>query len=99
MSRARSDTSAGLLDKSQILRHSLNVPESLANYAAGQLRAAMGLKQVSALELARRLKKTDDWVGRRRNGQTPIAMDELPLLAAALDMPLGYFLPESERVA
>lgn len=59
----------------------------------------MGRNRVSAMELARRMGKTDDWVGRRRNGDVAISMSELELFAAALDMPLSYFLPDVERVA
>lgn len=59
----------------------------------------MGRYRVSAMELARRMGKSDDWVGRRRNGDTAISTDEVELFAAALNLPLSYFLPAPERVA
>ena len=73
--------------------------ESLAEYVAGQLRSLMGRNRVSAAELARRMGKTDDWVGRRRNGDVSISMSELELFAAELAVPVSYFLPDVERVA
>ena len=81
------------------MRDCRNVSETLAEYVAGQLRAGMAIKRISAMELARRMGKTDDWVGRRRNGDSPISMRDLEILAAALDLPLSFFLPASERVA
>lgn len=84
---------------SLVLRHCRSMSESLAEYVAGQLNAGMGRKRLSAMELARRMGKSDDWVGRRRNGDTAISMDELELFADALGLSIGYFLPESERVA
>lgn len=81
------------------LRDCRRVSESLAEYVTAQLNAGMGRKRLSAMELARRMGKTDDWVGRRRNGDVPISMDELELFAAALSLPVSYFLPIGERVA
>lgn len=73
--------------------------ESLAEYVAAQLGAAMGRRRLSAMELARRMGKSDDWVGRRRKGDVAISMDELELFAESLDLPVSYFLPAGERVA
>lgn len=87
------------LDKSPEMRDCRNVSETLAEYVVGQLNSAMGRRRISAMELARRMGKSDDWVGRRRNGDTAISMRDLELFAAALDFPLAYFLPAAERVA
>ena len=73
--------------------------ESLAEYVVAQLNAAMGRRRLSAMELARRMGKTDDWVGRRRNGDVAISMSELEDFAFVLGMPVTYFLPTGERVA
>lgn len=75
------------------------MPENLAEYVVGQLNAAMGRRRLSAMELARRMGKSDDWVGRRRKGETAISMSDIEEFAEVLELPVSYFLPTSERVA
>lgn len=68
---------------------------SVGAYVAIQLRAALNWRQLSIAALSRRMGKEDSWVRKRATGQYAIALDELPLFAAALDVPVAYFLPHN----
>lgn len=56
--------------------------------AAGNVRAEMGRRQVSRVEMAHRLGVSDMWVGRRLNGQVAITVDDLGRMAEALEVPV-----------
>lgn len=62
---------------------------------AGNLRAALGRKNISRAELARMLGENEMWVGRRLNGQTSITTDDLLRFARALDIPAADLLVAS----
>jgi hypothetical protein len=66
---------------------------SVGEYVAGQLRAEMARRQISVAELARHMDKEDSWLRKRHTGRYGIALDEVPLFAEALGMPVSYFLP------
>jgi transcriptional regulator with XRE-family HTH domain len=72
------------------------VTQSLAQYVPAQLRAEMARREISKVELARKLGKDETWVGKRMRGRTAITMADLDRIAAALDVPLSYFIPEPE---
>jgi transcriptional regulator with XRE-family HTH domain len=61
---------------------------------ATKLRGCLAEKRLTKHDLAQRMGRTDFWVGRRANGQTPISVGELIEIAEALGEPLGRFLPE-----
>lgn len=64
-----------------------NDNEEARKSVAGELRALMARKQMTGRELARRLGQTDHrWVTNRMSGKTSVAVEDIPLLAAGLDM-------------
>lgn len=73
--------------------------QSLGEHVAAQLRAEMARRRMSKAQLARMLDVDETWVGRRMLEKAAITMDDLQRIATALEVPLSYFLPESERVA
>lgn len=64
-----------------------------SDYVAGQLRAEAARQSIKPAELARRMGKEHTWVSRRMAGRFIIALDEIPLFAAELGVPISYFLP------
>jgi transcriptional regulator with XRE-family HTH domain len=60
---------------------------------ATKLRGCLAEKRLTNRDLARRLGRTDFWIGRRANGQTPISVGELIAIADVLGEPLERFLP------
>lgn len=73
--------------------------QTLADFVAAQIRAEMARRQLPKAHLARLLDVDETWIGRRMRGKSAITMDDLERIATALEMPLSYFVPASERVA
>jgi transcriptional regulator with XRE-family HTH domain len=71
--------------------------QNLAEHVAGQMRAEMARQKVSTSELARRLDRNESWVRRRIHGQYEIALGDLQEIAAALELPVGFFIPAEVR--
>jgi transcriptional regulator with XRE-family HTH domain len=69
---------------------------STSQVVAQLLRQEMWRQHVSGRELARRVGESPNWVVRRINGPTPIAVDELFRMAAALGRPAVEFLPAED---
>lgn len=63
-----------------------NVDQRARDAAAEELRAEMARRKVGMNELARRLRKDPKWVQNRANAKTSITIEDIPLLAAGLDM-------------
>lgn len=76
-----------------------HVTETLAEFAAGQLRAELARHRISDAEAARRIGVDETWVRRRKSGARAITMDDLERIARALDKPAAFFMPEADRVA
>lgn len=69
---------------------------STSETVAGLIRGEMWRQHVSGRELARRVGESPNWVWRRINGPTPIAVNELLRMAAALGRPAIEFLPTED---
>lgn len=59
---------------------------------SAHIRAEMARQKVSGRELARRLGETPMWVQRRAAGTSPITVDDLNRIAAALHVPASTLL-------
>ena len=59
---------------------------STTKAAAANIRAELGRQDMSRAALARQLGVTEMWLSRRINAHTPITVDELAMIAAALDV-------------
>ena len=73
--------------------------KTLAQVVAEQVRAELGVQQVSGAELARRLKVSQAYIWRRINGETAFNVAELEGIAAALGVPVTRFLPADDQAA
>lgn len=70
-----------------------DVSVMLSAQVAAEIRAWMGRLEVRQSELARRLGETDQWLSMRLKGRTPIDLNELQRIAAALGIGIGRLLP------
>ena len=70
--------------------------ESLAPYVAAEIRAEMGRQTVTSAALAMRLGKPKQTVHRWTAGQTPISIDDLDAICAALNLGVGELLTAAE---
>lgn len=68
------------------------VTGSLNQTAAAEIRAEMGRQQLTHRELARRLDWNHVSLGRRLKGTSPLSLDELDHIAAALNVPMQQLL-------
>jgi transcriptional regulator with XRE-family HTH domain len=59
---------------------------------AAEVRAEMARQRLSQVELAKRLGKGQPWVSRRVNAEVAFDLDDLDLVAAALDVSLARLL-------
>lgn len=73
--------------------------QSLTQRVASDVRAELGRQQVSGVELARRMQRSNSYVVRRLSGEVPFDMADLELVAGALGIPVTSLLPAAERVA
>lgn len=58
----------------------------------------MGRRNINGVELARRLEKTEMWISRRLRGVTPLTVDDVADVAAALGVPLSKLIPAPSSV-
>jgi transcriptional regulator with XRE-family HTH domain len=72
--------------------------QTLADYAAAQLRAEMARREITPVQLGGRIGVSETWVRRRMRRQRDISMQDLEAIAAALDVPPAFFIP-TEAVA
>jgi DNA-binding Xre family transcriptional regulator len=56
---------------------------------ASNLRAAMGRRNMTKAELARRLGENEMWVGRRVNGAMALTVDDLARICEVLEVELS----------
>ena len=67
--------------------------DTLRELVAGELRATLARKRISAAELARRLGWSQTYMARRVDGRAAIDMDDLEAIANVLQMPVTALLP------
>lgn len=58
----------------------------LSDQAADEIRALLGRRRISQAELARRLEVNSSWLNYRLTGRQPIDLNDLQLIADALDV-------------
>lgn len=71
--------------------------DTLRELVAGELRATLARKRISAAELARRIGWTQTYMARRVDGRAAIDMDDLQAISEALDMPVTALFPTAVR--
>jgi len=60
---------------------------------AEEVRALLGRRRMTAIELARRIGKSHTYVGRRLNGETAFDLDDLERIAVILSVSVTDLLP------
>lgn len=60
--------------------------EPLAKFVLAQLRAELARRDITRMELASRLNVSDAWMYRRLNGSVTLDLNDLELIAQALEM-------------
>lgn len=63
-----------------------DVTRTLSDIAAEEIRALLGRRRMSQAELARRLDVTGAWLNYRLTGRQPIDLNDLQVIAVALDV-------------
>lgn len=71
---------------------------TLSELVAEEIRALMGRRRVSQAQLARRIGKTEMWVSLRLRGKQPIDLNDLELVADALQATVFDLMPEKVRM-
>lgn len=71
---------------------------SIREEAAGELRALLARRRISASELSRRLNWKQSYMARRIDGRVALDLDDLQAIAAALEVSVLDLLPSSVRV-
>ena len=72
-------------------------PGTFAERVAAEIRAEMGRQQVRYVRLAERLGENEVWVSRKVRGRTPLTINDLERIAAALDVPVSDLIPGGTR--
>lgn len=72
---------------------------TLSELVAEEIRALMGRQRMTQAQLARGIGKTEMWVSLRLRGRQPIDMNDLLLIARALDVGVHELLPSPEAAA
>ena len=72
-----------------------NDRENLREEAAGELRALLARRRISASQLGRMLGWKQSYMARRIDGRVALDLDDLQAIAAALDVPVAALLPRS----
>lgn len=67
--------------------------EKLSAQVIDEIFALMGRRRINKAEMARRLGKSEVWVGRRLNGKLPLAVDDLQHIAVVLGVAASDLLP------
>lgn len=73
--------------------------DTLRELTAGELRAQLARRRISASELARRIGWKQPYMARRIDGRVALDMDDLELIARALGVAVAQLLPASARRA
>lgn len=66
--------------------------QTLADFAAAQMRAEMARREISASQLGRELGVGETWVRRRMKGKYAITLGDLERIARGLDLPVSHFI-------
>lgn len=69
----------------------------LSTQVAEEVRAMMARRRISGRKLAEMLDVSPSWVSYRMTGVTPIGLDDLQRIAAALDAEVADLLPRSNE--
>lgn len=72
----------------------MHTGETLNSHVAGEIRAELARRRMTARELAEKVGVRRMWVQYRLSGTTPIQLDDLHRIAEALDMPVVALLPQ-----
>lgn len=71
----------------------------LREATAEEIRVLLARRNMSAAELARQTGIKQSYISRRMTGETPFDLDDLELIAAALEVPVVALLPTEAQVA
>lgn len=71
---------------------------TLSDQVAEEIRAMLGRRRWSQARLARALERSEMWVSDRMRGKQPIDLNDLQLIANALEVPVGQLLPPVEKL-
>ena len=77
--------------------HGMSATQSLNGYAAGEIRATLARRRMTARDLAERMGVKRMWVQYRLAETTPLQLDDLDRIAAALDVPVTDLIPGGTR--
>lgn len=72
---------------------------TLSDLIAEEIRALMARKRMSGRQLASQLKVSPSWISYRLSGKQPIDLNDLALIAKALDVGVHELLPSPEEAA
>jgi transcriptional regulator with XRE-family HTH domain len=72
---------------------------TLSELVAEEIRALMGRRRMTQAQLARGISKTEMWVSLRLRGRQPLDMNDLFLIAQALEVGVHDLLPPPEIAA
>lgn len=65
--------------------------------AIREIRAEMARQRLTQRQLAVRLDTTAAWLNRRLQGHTPLTVDDIEVIAQALDVPMAQFTDSRPR--
>ena len=68
------------------------MPQTPTAQAGANIRAEMARRGISQVALAAKIKRPQPWLSKRLRGVIPLNINELLLIAAALDVPLDALL-------
>lgn len=71
--------------------------KTFTELVARQIRIAMAVENIRQSELARRMKKTEQWVSVRLRGRQPIDVNDMLLFARALEVGVHQLMPSPEE--
>ncbi len=66
---------------------------------ASAVRAEIARRHVDQRTLATKIGRSQSWVSRQIRGKSPHRVEDLVLIAEALDVPVAALLPQTERAA
>ena len=75
------------------------MPQTLAEFAAAQLRAEMARRELTPTDLGLKIGVSETWVRRRMRRQREISMEDLERIAGALELPAAYFIRDAKAAA
>lgn len=71
--------------------------DTLRELVAGELRATLARKRISAAALARQLGWSQTYMARRVDGRAPLDVDDLEKIADVLEVTVADLLPRRQR--